>query len=85
MSGLDPKARIQLKNMLLDYLQNNEKTIFFSSHILSDIEEICHRIAVIHEGRLIFLGTCARYKSLNNQTTLEQAFIKSISKSYSNI
>jgi ABC-2 type transport system ATP-binding protein len=81
MSGLDPKARIQLKTMLLDYIASNEKTIFFSSHILADIDEICHRIAVIDEGRLIFLGTPARFKKCYDEVSLEQAFIKSIHKS----
>jgi ABC-2 type transport system ATP-binding protein len=81
MSGLDPKARIQLKTMLLDYIGNNEKTIFFSSHILADIDEICHRIAVIDQGKLIFLGTPARFKKCYDELSLEQAFIKSIHKS----
>lgn len=83
MSGLDPSARIQLKNMLLDYISNNNKTVFFSSHILSDIDEICNRIAVINDGNLVFLGTPTRFKKYYNQSSLEQAFIKSIKKDQS--
>jgi ABC-2 type transport system ATP-binding protein len=80
MSGLDPSARIQLKNMLLNYITNSNKTVFFSSHILSDIDEICNRIAVIDDGNLIFLGTPARFKKYYNESSLEQAFIKAIKK-----
>ncbi|KKB96684.1 putative ABC transporter ATP-binding protein YxlF [Candidatus Arcanobacter lacustris] len=80
MSGLDPSARIQLKNMLLNYITSSNKTVFFSSHILSDIDEICNRIAVIDDGNLIFLGTPARFKKYYNESSLEQAFIKAIKK-----
>jgi len=83
MSGLDPSARIQLKTMLLDYINESNNTVFFSSHILSDIDEICNRIAVLDEGKLIFLGTPARFKKYYNETSLEQAFIKSITKDHS--
>jgi ABC-2 type transport system ATP-binding protein len=83
MSGLDPSARIQLKNMLLNYITDNNKTVFFSSHILSDIDEICNRIAVIDDGNLIFLGTPARFKKYYNESSLEKAFIKSIKKDQS--
>ncbi len=78
MSGLDPGARIRLKNMLLD-AKKRGKTIFFSSHILSDIDEICDRIGVIHNGRLGFTGTPATFKAQHGETSLEKAFLKSIS------
>jgi len=77
MSGLDPSARIKLKNMLLSSRKQG-KTIFFSSHILSDIDEICDRIGVIHDGRLFFIGTPAEFKSKYAEASLEKAFLKSI-------
>ena len=49
MSGLDPSARICLKEKINSY-KKSKKTIFFSSHILSDIEEICDQMAVLHDG-----------------------------------
>jgi len=61
MSGLDPSARIKLKDMLLDSKRQG-KTIFFSSHILSDLDEICDRIGVIHNGKLVFTGVPADFK-----------------------
>jgi ABC-2 type transport system ATP-binding protein len=80
MSGLDPSARIKLKNMLLK-VKGQGKTVFFSSHILSDIDEICDRIGVIHEGRLFFIGTPAAFKSQHQETSLEKAFLNSIATS----
>jgi ABC-2 type transport system ATP-binding protein len=77
MSGLDPSARIQLKDLLLDYRKNNN-TIFFSSHILSDIDEICDRIAVIDKGRLVFVGTPSEFKLQFNSENLEKAFLNAI-------
>lgn len=78
MSGLDPRARIMLKEMLLANRKEG-KTIFFSSHILSDIEEICDRIGVIHEGRLFFIGTPNEFKQRYKDASLEKAFLNSIS------
>jgi len=78
MSGLDPRARILLKEMLLA-ARGEGKTIFFSSHILSDIDEICDRIGVIHEGKLFFIGTPAEFKSRYKDASLEKAFLNSIS------
>jgi ABC-2 type transport system ATP-binding protein len=77
MSGLDPSARIKLKNMLLS-VRDQGRTIFFSSHILSDIDEICGRIGVIHDGNLFFVGTPAEFKHMHANSSLEKAFLSSI-------
>lgn len=77
MSGLDPRARVCLKNLLLQK-RSQGKTIFFSSHILSDIDEICDRIGVIHDGKLIYLGKPADFKAQHQKSELEQAFLQSI-------
>jgi ABC-2 type transport system ATP-binding protein len=54
-AGLDPKARVELKDLLRE-LQRGGKTIFITSHILSDLEEICSSIAIIEKGRLLRIG-----------------------------
>jgi ABC-2 type transport system ATP-binding protein len=54
-AGLDPKARVELKNLLRD-LQGKGKTIFITSHILSDLEEVCTSVALIENGRLLRVG-----------------------------
>jgi ABC-2 type transport system ATP-binding protein len=77
MSGLDPKARIQLKTRL-NKARKEGKTIFFSSHILADIEEICDRIAILHNATFQFLGTTASFKERYKNMSLEQAFLEVI-------
>ena len=56
MSGLDPLGRYQMRNIILS-LKNQGKTIFFNSHILSEVEQICDRIAILSEGDLICSGS----------------------------
>lgn len=77
MSGLDPRARIRLKEVMLEQKQKG-KTLFFSSHILADIDEICDRIAVIHDAKLHFVGTPKDFKKQYKQDVLEQAFLQVI-------
>jgi ABC-2 type transport system ATP-binding protein len=77
MSGLDPRARVMLKDYLVEY-RNSGRTIFFSSHILSDIDEICNRIAVIHSGAMPFIGTPEQMKKEFKEESLERAFLKCI-------
>lgn len=85
MSGLDPSARIKLKRMLLD-AKKEGTSIFFSSHILSDIDEICDRIGVIHDGKLLYVGTPQGFKeAYQNEATLELAFLRAIGASEENL
>lgn len=77
MSGLDPRARIMLKDRLLEY-RDLGNTVFFSSHILADIEEICDRIAVMHGGRLIFLGPPRTLIAERGGANLERSFLAAI-------
>ena len=53
-SGMDPVVREEMLDLLLDFIQDEEHSVFISSHILSDLEKICDYIAFIHDGRLIF-------------------------------
>ncbi len=54
-SGLDPRARIEMRELLRE-LQNMGKTIFFSSHILSEVADICTEIGIMEAGQLITNG-----------------------------
>ncbi|NER29195.1 MAG: ABC transporter ATP-binding protein, partial [Symploca sp. SIO1C4] len=56
MSGLDPIGRYQIREIIIS-LKAQGKTIFFNSHVLSDVEKICDRIAILAEGELIFIGS----------------------------
>lgn len=77
MSGLDPKARIALKRELLAY-KNSGKTIFFSSHILSDMDEICDAIAVLHNTKIVYCGSPQAFKIKHQHDSLDKAFLKEI-------
>lgn len=55
MSGLDPTGRFQVREIILS-LKEQGKTIFFNSHILSDVEVICDRIAILDQGELVCVG-----------------------------
>lgn len=65
LSGLDPLGRKEFKDILLE-LNNKGVTIFFSSHIVSDVEEICDSLVVIKSGELFYSG---RTDSLLNTQT----------------
>jgi ABC-2 type transport system ATP-binding protein len=56
MSGLDPLGRYQMREIILS-LKAQGKTIFFNSHVLSDVEMICDRVAILAQGELICEGT----------------------------
>lgn len=74
MSGLDPRARVYLKRYLLE-LKQAGKTLFFSTHLLSDVEALCDRVAILHAGRIHFIGTpqeCCRKYQVGD---LEQAYL----------
>lgn len=72
-SGLDPVGRRHVKDLLRN-LRSKGKTVFFSTHILSDVRELCDRVGIIHNGKMLFEGTL---KDLNPKgEDLEDAFIK---------
>lgn len=74
MSGLDPKARL-LVLQHLSRLKNQGKTVFFSTHLLADVKEICDGIAVLHQGSICFSGTLESCYNLCNTRDLEQAYL----------
>lgn len=56
LSGLDPIGRKELKDVIVQ-LHKNGKTIFFSSHVVPDIEEICDRVIFLEKGKLVYDGS----------------------------
>ena len=54
-SGLDPRARVEIRELLLE-LARLGKTIFFSTHILADVAEICTRVGIIEAGKMVATG-----------------------------
>ncbi|HUP49787.1 MAG TPA: ABC transporter ATP-binding protein [Thermoanaerobaculia bacterium] len=67
-AGLDPHARVELKE-LLRLLRERGKTVFLSSHVLADLEEICDELVVIKNGSVIFSGDIAGFRQQMRSTT----------------
>lgn len=70
-AGLDPRARIELRE-LLNVLAEQKKAILVSSHILSELTEICHGVIIIEQGRILETGTVEEIKR-RLQATLKLA------------
>jgi ABC-2 type transport system ATP-binding protein len=68
-SALDPLARVMVRELLLG-ARNAGKTIFLSSHLLSEVELVCDRVAVLHRGRLARLGRTADLLRAGEQTEI---------------
>jgi len=79
MSGLDPVARARVKDLLLD-VKKEGRTIFLSSHILADMDEICDRIALLHNKRICYTGAPKGLKEQTGTKNLERAFLQFVEK-----
>ncbi|MDP3992715.1 MAG: ABC transporter ATP-binding protein, partial [bacterium] len=76
LDGLDPLGRLDFKQMILK-LKKAGATIFFSSHILSDVEEICDEVAILHRGKIIAQGA-PKALATSSKQSLEELFVRSI-------
>ena len=75
MSWLDPIGRKMVKDLLIE-LKKNWTTVFFNTHILSDVESICDRVSIIHKWHIIVSG-----KRLDKmEMPLEDFFIEEVTK-----
>ena len=79
LSGLDPKARFNFKKLLQQQRRNN-RTIFYSTHMLADAEEICDQFAILHKGSIAFNGTPQQCMQQYHADTLEKAYMNCITK-----
>ena len=77
LSGLDPKARLQIKKLLLEE-KKNQRTLFYSTHMLADVEELCDSFGILHNGNLQFIGTPDQCMLNYQASTLEQAYMTCI-------
>ncbi len=68
MSGLDPVGRKEIRDLLVQ-LASEGKTIFFSSHIIPDVEAICDQVAMIEKGRLIGCGPIGQFLAMGKVQT----------------
>lgn len=77
MSGLDPMARAHVKNMLIARRAAGG-CVFFSSHILADMSEMCDRVAILHDRKIVYCGTPAGLAAREGAQSLETAFLSAI-------
>ena len=71
-SGLDPLGRMKVRE-IIQRLKGEGKTVFFSSHELGEVESVCDRVAIIHQGELRAVGRVAEITG--NHQNLENAFL----------
>ncbi|HZJ55894.1 MAG TPA: ABC transporter ATP-binding protein [Myxococcaceae bacterium] len=70
MSGLDPIGRAEIRDLILE-LGREGKTVFFSTHIIPDVEIICDRIGLVNRGRLVAEGSVQELLSKGDATSTE--------------
>jgi ABC-2 type transport system ATP-binding protein len=78
MSGLDPLGRRLVTRLILDFKERG-KTVFFSSHILNDVETLCDRIAILDKGKRLFYGNIEEF--CQGSGSMEDAFVERITNS----
>jgi ABC-2 type transport system ATP-binding protein len=77
LSGLDPSARVRVKDMFAR-LKADGRTLFFTSHALHDIEDICDHMMVLHRGRPRFSGAPGALAKAYGEASMERAFLRCI-------
>lgn len=79
-AGLDPLGRFELLELLRGLSAERGVTVVFSSHILSDVETLCDRVAVMHHSRLIACDTTAALKERYGVTTMDDLYLALVRK-----
>lgn len=75
--GLDVMAALEMQRVIHE-LRDEGKCIIFSTHIMSEAEKLCDRIAIIHQGRLLALGTLEEHRQATGQHYLEDIFVHEV-------
>jgi ABC-2 type transport system ATP-binding protein len=78
MSGLDPIGRKDVR-LIVQALKKTGKTIFFNSHLLPDVHEVCDRVGVMNKGRLIAQESMAKITARGGYRELESYFLQVVS------
>lgn len=74
-SGLDPIGRHELLEFLRGLARRDGVTVLFSTHILSDIERVCERVAILHRGKLIASGDLAALKQKHGAQQMDDLYL----------
>ncbi|MFC0523424.1 ABC transporter ATP-binding protein [Pontibacillus salicampi] len=76
LTGLDPKSSYTLKEMMREHARKG-KTVFFSTHVLEVVEQLCDQVAIINKGKLEFNGNMQEMREqFESDGSLEQIFLE---------
>ena len=75
LTGLDPQASFDLKEMMKEHA-NSGNTVLFSTHVLAVAEQLCDRIGILKQGKVIFVGTIDELKANHPGEDLESIYLK---------
>ena len=78
LSGLDPRARFHFKELMRS-LKARDHTVLYSTHLLSDAEDLCDRFGILHDGEMKYQGTPANCLRQYETDNLEKAYMACIS------
>jgi ABC-2 type transport system ATP-binding protein len=73
-SGLHPIGRQEFLELIRSLSREHGVTTMFSTHILSDVERLCERVAVLHQGRLIASGNLSELKELHRMRRMDELY-----------
>ena len=79
-SGLDVMARRAVLDVVRAY-PSSERAVIYSTHVMSEVEELCDRAAVLYRGRLVADGTIAELTEAGGEDTLERSFFRLVERS----
>lgn len=74
LTGLDPQAAFDLKKMMQEHAESGH-TVIFSTHVLAVAEQLCDRIGILKQGKLIFVGSLEELKALHPGQDLEEIYL----------
>ncbi|MGX7112435.1 ABC transporter ATP-binding protein [Gemella cuniculi] len=74
MTGLDPQAAFDLKNLMKEHKKKGN-SVLFSTHVLEVAEHLCDRIGILSKGKLVFIGTLAELKNQHVGSSLEEIYL----------
>lgn len=78
-SGLDVINAFEIRDIIRNIAKNGV-TVLISSHNMFEVEMLCHRVAMINEGKLILIGTPQELKNKYNADNLEEVFVKAVNQ-----
>ena len=76
--GLDPKQVVEIRDLIKSLRKNH--TVILSSHILSEVSQICEKVIIIDKGEIVAIDTPENLEQTTEEKTLEDAFIKIVEK-----